>query len=277
MKPNKAVCLAFTSVFFMLIAGCSAGDAIQSASPSSFGISASAAIVTQKPSQTAQAVPIPSAIVSQASASPPASPAAKTEIADGFYYTKLDGALKKRITGMSFPKDEENAQISYDELRYIRLSFYDFNGRAHTDGELIVNAKLAKEVTQIFYELFQAKYPFTSIRLVDDFGEPGDDNLSMAANNTSAFNYRYVTGTKTLSLHSFGEAIDINPLLNPYITDGRVSPANGAKYADRSLGLPGMISRSDLCYKLFTQNGWKWGGDSAQDKDYQHFSKKTAS
>jgi hypothetical protein len=96
----------------------------------------------------------------------------------------------------------------------------------------------------------------------------------MAANNTSAFNYRHVTGSQALSLHSYGEAIDINPKLNPYIENGRVSPANGAKYADRSLHLPGMIDHADLCFKLFTQNGWAWGGDAAGDKDYQHFSKK---
>jgi hypothetical protein len=196
-------------------------------------------------------------------------------IADGFYYFPLTDEIKMRITGMSFPSDVKNCEITYDDLKYISLQYYDFDGNVHNDGELIVNEKLAKEVAQIFYELYKAKYPFTSIRLVDDYGEPGNDNLSMAANNTSAFNYRYVTGTESLSLHSYGYAIDINSRLNPYINGNSVSPENGAEYVDRSLRLAGMIDHDDLCYQLFTDRGWKWGGDWEGDKDYQHFYKKT--
>lgn len=192
-------------------------------------------------------------------------------IADGFYYLPLTGALKGRITGMSFPDGE--AETTYDDLRYIRLKYFDFEGKEHEDGELIVNAQLAAEVAEIFYELYKAKYPFASVRLVDDYGEPGDDNLSMAANNTSAFNYRVVTGTDTLSLHSYGAAIDINPVQNPYVDGERVVPEAGIEYLDRSLALPGMIGHDDLCYQLFAESGWRWGGDWEGDKDYQHFSK----
>jgi len=200
---------------------------------------------------------------------------AEAVVADGFYIVALTDGLKERITGKSFPEGE--AEITYDDLRYIRLKYWDFEGEEHEDGELIVSEQLAREVAGIFYALYEAKYPFTSIRLVDDFGEPGDDNLSMAANNTSAFNYRFVTGTDTLSLHSYGDAIDINPMLNPYIDGERVAPENGAAYADRTLGLPGMIGHDDLCYKLFTENGLKGGGDWDEGKDYQHFSKNVES
>jgi len=193
-------------------------------------------------------------------------------VADGFYYIKLSDELKHRITGMSYPEDDENIKISYDDLRYIKLQHYDFEGNVR-EGELIVNKKLADEVTQIFYELYKAGYPLESVRLVDDFGEPGDDNLSMAANNTSAFNYRRVTGSKTLSRHSYGAAIDINPRLNPYIDGERIAPENGAEYADRSKDFAGKIDHDDLCYKLFIAHGWTWGGDWKGDKDYQHFSK----
>ncbi len=196
----------------------------------------------------------------------------KTVIADGFYYMKLDDALKQRITGMSYPADDEDIAISYDDLRYIKIKYVDFSG-SEKDGELIVNKKLAKEVTQIFYELYQAQYPVESVRLVDDYGEPGDDNASMAANNTSAFNYRKVTGSKKLSRHSYGAAIDINPKLNPYIDGDRVAPENGAAYADRSKDFAGKIDHDDACYKIFIKHGWTWGGDWKGDKDYQHFSK----
>ncbi len=196
----------------------------------------------------------------------------KTVIADGFYYMTLDDALKQRITGMSYPEDDEDIAISYDDLRYIKIKYVDFGGNVK-DGELIVNKKLAKEVTRIFYELYQAQYPLESVRLVDDYGEPGDDNLSMAANNTSAFNYRKVTGSKKLSRHSYGAAIDINPMLNPYIDGDRVAPENGAEYADRSKDFAGKIDHDDACYKIFIKHGWTWGGDWSGDKDYQHFSK----
>lgn len=197
----------------------------------------------------------------------------RTEIAEGFYYIKLTDALKERITGLSYPEDDDDIAISYSDLRYVAIQYVDFEGKQQ-DGELIVNKKLAGEVLEIFYELYKEKYPLASVRLVDDYGQPGDDTLSMEDNNTSAFCYRRVTGSKTLSRHSLGAAIDINPLLNPYIDGDRVAPENGAKYVDRTLGLPGMIDHKDLCYKLFKKHGWSWGGDWTGDKDYQHFSKK---
>lgn len=195
-------------------------------------------------------------------------------MAEGFYYIELDSTIKARITGLSYPSDDSNIKINYKDLRYIKLLHYDFEGAVH-EGELIVNVKLADEVMAIFYELYQAKYPLTSVRLVDDYGESADDNLSMAANNTSAFNYRFVSGTTTLSKHSYGIAIDVNPLFNPYIVGSTISPIEGAAYADRTLDFPGKIDHSDLCYKLFKAHGWSWGGDWS-DPDYQHFSKKIA-
>lgn len=188
---------------------------------------------------------------------------------------ELDDALKARITGMSYPAKGEPCKISYSDLRYIRLLYVDFGG-ATKEGELIVHRKLAREVTEIFFALYEAEYPLASVRLVDDYGEPGDDNLSMADNNTSGFNYRRVTGSSTLSRHSYGAAIDINPLYNPYINGERVSPPDGAKYVDRSLDFPGKIDHDDLCYQLFTDRGWSWGGDWKGDKDYQHFSKSVS-
>lgn len=185
---------------------------------------------------------------------------------------KLNDALKARIKGMSYPANDTDCKISYDELRYIKLLHYDFVGKVH-EGELIVNAKLADEVMKIFYELFKAKYPLASVRLVDDYGQPASDSLSMAANNTSAFNYRRISGSKTLSRHSYGAAVDINPVFNPYIVGARVAPENSKPYVDRSRNFAGKIDHADLCYKLFLKYGWTWGGDWQGDKDYQHFSK----
>lgn len=223
---------------------------------------------TDTPINTATPSPAPTQKIT-----PPPTPAdERVTVAEGFYYSKLDDALRKRITGMSYPANDKNTGISYDDLRYIGLLYIDFSGTEKV-GELIVHRKLAKEVTGIFYELYQAGYPLHSVRLVDEYGEPGDDNKSMADNNTSAFNYRRVTGSKTLSRHSYGAAIDINPVYNPYITGNRIAPENAAEYADRSRDFPGKIDHDDLCYRLFTKAGWSWGGDFKGDKDYQHFSK----
>ncbi len=100
----------------------------------------------------------------------------------------------------------------------------------------------------------------------------------MADNNTSCFNYRTVSGKSKLSNHSYGCAIDINPLYNPYVRtrDGKVlvSPQNAGEYADRSADFPYKIDREDLCYRLFTEHGFEWGGAWNSSKDYQHFEKK---
>lgn len=101
--------------------------------------------------------------------------------------------------------------------------------------------------------------------------------MSMEDNNTSCFNYRVVDGTSSLSKHAYGMAIDINPLYNPYVTypkgKRRVSPAAGAVYADRNKDFPYKIDKNDLCYQLFTEHGFTWGGSWKTMKDYQHFQK----
>jgi hypothetical protein len=227
------------------------------------------------PSPTASPAPSPTAKpTAKPTARPTPTPSdeGKVVLAEGFYYTKLSSALIKKITGMSYPAPGEPCVITYDDLRDIRLLHYDFSGVVH-EGELMVNAKLADEVMEIFHELYLAKYPLTSVHLVDDYGQPHIDGLSMAANNTSGFCYRYVTGTTSLSRHSYGAAIDVNPQLNPYINGDRISPSNGAPYVDRTQDFPGKIDHDDLCYQLFIAHGWEWGGDWTGDKDYQHFSK----
>lgn len=193
-------------------------------------------------------------------------------IDDGFYYYELNDEIKERITGISYPKEDKNCQVKYDDLRYIRLKYYDFEGNVHDDGELIVNYQVAQEVTEIFYELFQQKYSLASVRLVDYYNQPGHDTLSMEDNNTSAYCYRRVNNSNNFSHHSYGGAIDINPMMNPYISGKSFSPKNSKDYLDRKKHLAGMIDHKDLAYKLFKDHGWKWGGDWS-DPDYQHFYK----
>ncbi len=191
---------------------------------------------------------------------------------NSFYYEELTQATKDRINGISYGK---NCDIPYEELRYVSVLHWGFDGQPHR-GELIVNKAIAEDVTQIFAELYEAKYPIERMVLVDEYD--ADDNTSMAANNSSAFNYRVIEGTKRISLHSYGMAIDINPLYNPYVheVDGErvVTPVEGAMYEDRSLECPYYIHSEDLCYQAFVKRGFTWGGDWKNTKDYQHFQKE---
>lgn len=219
-----------------------------------------------------------------------------THYADGFFYQPLTDAVISKITGISYPvaesiapalaitannivsdEDAANLSISYDDLCYMQVLHYDFNGDIQT-GELICNRKIADDFIEIFYELYVNAYQIEKIRLVDEYG--GDDTASMLDNNTSCFNYRVVDGTSSLSKHAIGCAIDINPFYNPYVVFNKngsgetyISPEGSEIYVDRSQSFPYKIDENDLCYKLFKEHGFVWGGDWNSCKDYQHFQK----
>ncbi len=189
-----------------------------------------------------------------------------------FYYEPLSEEIINKITGISYV---ENEHITLDELRYVHLLHYNFDGEV-TEGELICNEAIAQDLLEIFYELYQAEYQIESVKLIDEYN--GDDTASMEANNTSCFNYRVVDGTTKLSKHAYGLAIDINPFYNPYMvfqSDGStyISPKGSEAYADRNSDFPHKIDENDLCYKLFTEHGFTWGGTWNSCKDYQHFQK----
>lgn len=177
-----------------------------------------------------------------------------------------------RINGVSYV---ENENIGRDDLRYLRLLYCGFDGETHV-GEMITNAAIADEVLEIFRELYENDYPIEKMLLIDEYG--GDDDLAVADNNTSCFNYRVVAGSTKLSRHALGLAIDINPFYNPYVTypDGvkHSSPPGSEPYADRSVDFPYKIGgKDDLCLQLFDAHGYTWGGRWKSVQDYQHFQK----
>lgn len=192
--------------------------------------------------------------------------------ADGFCLMEISDSIYMRIYGKSF---KEDCTTSRTDLRYLQVMHYNKEGEV-CRGELICHRTIANDLLAIFKELYEARYPIERMVLVDEYN--ADDEASMAANNTSAFNFRYISGTRRLSNHSRGLAVDINPLYNPYVRwrNGKriVSPKGAGKYADRSLDFPYKITRNDLCYKLFKKYGFTWGGDWKNSKDYQHFEKK---
>ncbi|MDD3367354.1 MAG: M15 family metallopeptidase [Lachnospiraceae bacterium] len=202
--------------------------------------------------------------------------AARTTYQNGFYYEPIPDYIKERITGVSYPDNSNTAQISYDDLRYVSVQYFNFNDKTKS-GELICNKAIAQDLVEIFYELYQNNYQIEKIRLVDEYN--GDDELSMKDNNTSCFNYRMSTGSTSLSMHARGLAIDINPFFNPYVAynqDGTetIAPAGSEYYADRSKEFAFKITSDDLCYRLFKEHGFTWGGDWNSKKDYQHFQKQ---
>ena len=175
--------------------------------------------------------------------------------------------VEARMRGVSYP---EGATVPLGDLRYLRLSYVDFSGAVQT-GEMVCNQAIAKDLVDIFRQLYLAAYPIRSIRLIDDFG--GSDDASMEADNTSCFNYRKAVGLRRLSRHAEGMAVDINPLENPYVRGQSVRPASAKPYADRDKDFPHKIDRTDLCYKLFREHGFSWGGAWRSARDYQHFEK----
>jgi len=159
------------------------------------------------------------------------------------------------------------------KLRLVEVLYYSFDGKIHK-GQLVVDRKLVRDVRKVFKIALKEKFPITSVIPIshEKFFKDGkwnDDDQSMLANNTSAFNYRVVTGGTTLSNHSYGFAIDINPMQNPYIKNDKVLPP-GAVYGVNQIGT---LTPDCRLVKTFLRLGWEWGGNWETLKDYQHFQK----
>lgn len=195
-------------------------------------------------------------------------------IGEWFCSEPISDAVFRRMAGKSWKKD---CPLKRSDFRYLRMLHRNAAGMSQR-GEMVVNARIADKVLSIFRQLYEADYRIECMVLIDDYD--ADDEKSMRANNTSAFNFRYKTGSKTeVSRHGMGLAIDLNTLYNPYVKrlpDGswRIVPAAGRKYAfdrDKRHDIPYKIDRNDLVCRLFRNAGFRWGGSWRSLKDYQHF------
>lgn len=187
---------------------------------------------------------------------------------------RIGPALAERMRTSHRP----GCPVPLRDLRYLRMTHRDFDGRART-GEMVVHRRHARAVVTAFGRLYEVGFPIRRMRLVDDYG--GDDDRSMAANNTSGFNCRRVAGQADWSDHAYGAAIDINPIQNPYVRPGSVVPPSGRGFAtiDRGTSSPvpaGVIRAADPVVTAFARMGWEWGGYWASSKDYQHFAARDA-
>lgn len=190
---------------------------------------------------------------------------------DAFYVSEIPDDIFERMQGKSYKAD---CRVSREELRYVHILHTGFDGETK-EGELVVNRAIADDVLDIFEKLYEASYPIEKVRLVDEYD--ADDEASMSDNNSSSFNYRCISHTNKISKHGLGMAVDINTLYNPYVktVDGEltIEPAGAGDYVDRNADFPYKIDHDDLCYQLFTEHGFTWGGDWTSCKDYQHFEK----
>jgi hypothetical protein len=174
-------------------------------------------------------------------------------------------AIRARMTGVSWRDDARCP--AWDALAYVELDHVTFDGGV-ARGELVVATAIAGATLALFARLHAIGFPIRGARLVDDHG--ASDDASMAADNTSAFNFRVVAGTGELSQHAFGRAIDINPVENPWIVGDRLVPPAGAPYRDRRSIRPGMIVRPGPVTAIFDELGWEWGGDWRHAYDLHH-------
>jgi hypothetical protein len=185
----------------------------------------------------------------------------------------IDEKYANKMIGLTYHKE---CPVSLDELRIVNVKYLGFDNNIYW-GDIIVHKDLAFEVSKIFKELFEISYAIKQIIPIEKYN--GDDFASIEANNTSAFNCRKAEGSQKYSKHSYGKAIDLNPLENPYVySNGTTSHEASQKYLirklnDDSIENKAVLTSSSKAVQIFKKYGWKWGGDWKNIKDYQHFQK----
>ena len=179
---------------------------------------------------------------------------------------RIDAAQAKRMTGVSWRK---GCPVPLRRLRVLAVTHWGFDGQERV-GRLIVHEDVALDVLGVFRRLHVAGFPIRLMTPVDAYG--ASDFRSIEADNTSAFNCRFVEGTSRWSEHAYGRAIDLNPIENPYVAGGRTSHPASVRYLDRSRSRPGMAYEGGVLVRAFDAIGWGWGGRWTSVKDYQHFS-----
>jgi hypothetical protein len=178
----------------------------------------------------------------------------------------LSPAVRERVVGVSW---HQGCPVAIKQLRYLRISYYGFDRRVHK-GEMVANRTAVPALRRAFGSLYRSHFPIRRMRLVDDYG--GSDFRSIEADNTSAFNCRRTTGRSSWSQHAYGRALDINPIENPYVSNGGTAHRASRPYLNRKRHRRGMAYRGGVLVRAFKRAGWGWGGNWSDPTDYQHFS-----
>ncbi|MDP4013085.1 MAG: M15 family metallopeptidase [Candidatus Nanopelagicales bacterium] len=180
--------------------------------------------------------------------------------------TRLTQAERRAMTPSAWRR---GCPVPLRALRVVRVRHWTFSGRTRV-GRLVVHRRVARQVARIMKDLSSAKFPIRRMRPIQRFG--GSDYASIEADNTSAFNCRYVDGTQRWSMHAYGRAIDVNPIENPYVSRGRTSHPASDEYVARRPERLGMLLPGSAALRAFDAAGWTWGGRWRGAKDYQHVS-----
>ena len=170
--------------------------------------------------------------------------------------------FEEAIFGSEAPANIIAVQVLLD------VEYYSFDGKLHR-GQVVVHRAVAKDIIEIFEIIKETKFPIAKAIPIVKYN--WSDSASMADNNTSAFNYRVVADTKNLSRHSFGKAIDFNPMQNPYISRAGIFSPKGSNYNPKEAGT---LTKDNIIVKKFIEKGWVWGGNFKSIKDYHHFDKR---
>ncbi|WP_345566679.1 M15 family metallopeptidase [Nonomuraea rosea] len=249
---KRAAAMAFV---VLASVSCGAGDPV--ASPAT---SASA----NQPPESPASVPASATFTPATTAPGTATPSATAPPA---FSAKVTSIKRERLRYSWRP----GCPVHYQDLRLITMSYWGFDDKPHT-GELVVRKTVTDDVVTVFRKLYDWRWPIRQMKLVDVY--KGDDYDSIDVDNTSAFNCRPATGSSNWSNHAYGEAIDLNPRENPYVTaSGSTAHQNAKKYTKRPMKGKGVINPGDKVVRAFAQVGWEWGGSWSGTKDFQHFSK----
>jgi hypothetical protein len=185
----------------------------------------------------------------------------------------LPGALEAEMRGTTW---KPGCPVPLTDLRLLTLSYWGFDARPHI-GPLVVNAAAAEDVVWVFHRLFDARFPIHNMKLTREF-RPKQEDHDTPGDPTASFNCRPVVtpagpSATTFSQHSYGLAVDINPIENPFVVDGYVRNRYARPYVDRSRQAIGMIHEDDVVVRSFAAIGWGWGGHWHSGQDYMHFSR----
>jgi len=173
-------------------------------------------------------------------------------------------------SGMSFEEAIAGTGAPPDvigNLCLLEVCYFSFDGKLH-QGQLVVHRELRQDMLEIFALIKDTEFNVAKAMPIVRYG--WSDELSMADNNSSAFNYRFIAGTERLSLHAVGRAVDINPCQNPVFYKNGVSAPPGASYDPAAAGT---LHEKSPVVQLFTLRGWRWGGNFGHVRDYHHFEK----
>jgi hypothetical protein len=196
--------------------------------------------------------------------------AGPAQAADPVFHGSISLLTREQKAEMRGRSWHQGCPVGLRDLRLLTLDFWGFGGHVRT-GQLIVHERQAWRIKLVFRRLFYAGFRIRRMVPIDAYD--GSDRRSMEANNTSAFNCRFVAGTTRWSQHAYGKAVDINPIQNPYVSGSHVSPTAGAPYADRTRHAIGMVHGGDRVVRAFAGVNWGWGGYWSGARDYMHFSR----